>query len=251
MLITGRRREHLARTAAEIADETGMEVATHVVELSDHGARREFLQRVAGCRPLETVVANAGFGLSETFLGAPASVSNQMVAVHVTSVIELFHLAAPAMLERRRGALIAVSSLASLLPVPGAEMYVATKSFLNSFCESLHGTLAGTGVRVQVLLPGFTETDFHRYDAGFVTRAKQNTPASWMSATDVVKASMRALDADRCICVPGFANRALVAIHRFLPRGVVRATTARMYRKQQLEHSPDANRSDTDTSNPQ
>ncbi len=233
VLITGRRPEQLAQTAAEIEAETGMQIATHIVELSDPAERRQFLDRVDECRPLETVVANAGFGFSEPFLDAPVSLAQQMVAVHVTSVVELFHRALPIMMERRHGALIAVGSLASLLPVPGAEVYVATKSFLNSFCESLRISVAERGVRVQLLLPGFTHTDFHRYDSEFVTRVQQSTPASWMSAADVVGASMRALDANRLVCIPGFSNRLLATAHRLLPRWLVRAATSRMYRKQQ------------------
>lgn len=227
VLITGRRRAQLDAVARSIAAESGVTVEPWIVELGDPRARTAFLDRVRQCRPLDIVVANAGFGYAEPFVNGPLRQAEAMIAVHVTSVVELFHAVIPTMIDRRCGSLVAVSSLASHLPVPGGETYVATKSFLNSFCESLAVGLSPYGLRVQTLLPGFTRTDFHRYDPDFAARRSAVRLLHWDTPETVVRASLVALDRNRTVCIPGWRNRLAARLLALLPRTLVRALMRR------------------------
>ena len=239
LLLTGRRSEPL-EAVAEQCRALGVPVQTMLVELSDPIARRRFLETVRRIDSVSLVVANAGFGYPKPFVNGPIEPVVRMIEVHVTAVVELFHVVLPAMVERGSGGLIAVSSLASRLPVPGAESYVASKSYLNSFCESLSVAVRDSGVTVQTLLPGFTRTDFHRYDAQFVDT--QPRFLRWMSPGAVVDASLRCLDRRRPVCIPGWSNRLMATCLGALPRGVLRSLMRSLARSKEAPRPDGADR---------
>ena len=96
----------------------------------------------------------------------------------------------------------------------GNVQYAATKSYLNTFSEGLQDELRGTGVRVQALCPGFTYTEFHDLEQMRGFDRAQVAKRLWMSADDVVKYSLRALQRNRVIAIPGLHNRLLARILR-------------------------------------
>jgi short-subunit dehydrogenase len=126
------------------------------------------------------------------------------------------------MVARGKGAIINVSSLAAFLPLPGQAMYSGTKAFLKSFTESIHLELRGTGVSAQVLCPGITRTDFHErmgYDPKSFYRDSGMLKA--MTAEEVVEASLRDLERDKVLCVPGMSRKMLRLLMKFLPQSVI------------------------------
>jgi short-subunit dehydrogenase len=121
------------------------------------------------------------------------------------------------MVKRSKGNIINVSSVAGFLQVPSSVSYNATKSWMNSFTAGLYVELKSTcaPVRVQALCPGFTYTEFH--DTAGVDR--NLIPKSlWMSAEDVVDASLRGLERNRLFVVPGWRYRLFLAVMRFMPQ---------------------------------
>ena len=92
------------------------------------------------------------------------------------------------------------------MPSRGLAVYGATKAFLNFFSQSLQLELAGTGIEVQALCPGYTHTEFHAEieQTGF---DKSRIPADmWMDADAVVAASLAALGSATVLVVPGETN---------------------------------------------
>ena len=118
-----------------------------------------------------------------------------MVRLHVLAPMRLTRAALPGLLARARtaprrdGAVVNVSSIASFLYAAGSVNYCATKAYLTTFSEGLGAELAGTGVQVQALCPGFTRTEFHQR----IGPAAGDHPAwMWLTADAVVGASLRA-----------------------------------------------------------
>ena len=111
-----------------------------------------------------------------------------------------------------------VASFVAFFPVTGSVTYSATKAYLTSFTEALHQELAGTGVRVQVLCPGFTRTEFQ--SAGKID-AQGIPDFAWMSAEAVVAQSLRDLDNGRVVSVPGVGYRLLATLSGLIPRDVL------------------------------
>jgi short-subunit dehydrogenase len=118
-----------------------------------------------------------------------------------------------------------VSSVASFLFSAFNVNYCATKAYLTTFSEGLAAELAGTGVRVQALCPGFTRSEFHqRMEADI-----GNIPSwMWMSADKVVDASLNSLKRGwPVVCVPGLRYKLLVMALRVTPRWIISRVTRR------------------------
>ena len=151
-----------------------------------------------------------------------------MVRLHVLAPMRLTRAALPGPARAARGAVVNVSSVASFIFAAGSVNYCATKAYLTIFTEGLGAELAGTGVQVQALCPGFTRSEFHQrmgLDAGDIPGWM------WLSATSVVKTSLAALDRARpVVCVPGIRYKLLVLLLRFTPRWLIAWVTYRRMR---------------------
>jgi short-subunit dehydrogenase len=150
-----------------------------------------------------------------------------MHRLHVLAILRLTHAALRNLAARNTGAIVNVSSVAAFVPRPGSTSYYATKAWINCFTEGLHLELkaAGLRVRVQALCPGFTVTEFH--DVLGLDRKEIFSGAWWMTAEEVVEASLRGLEKGKLFVVPGLRYKLLVGLLRLLPRGVLHFALAR------------------------
>ncbi len=213
LLLTARRAERLQALALELEQQHGAVVEVFPADLADPDSLLRLEQRVAGGPALALLVNNAGFGVPGPVAEVDPDRQEAMIDVHLTATVRLCRAALPAMIEAGGGAVINVSSVAAFIPTPRGAVYSATKSFLNLFTEALDAELAGTGVRVQALCPGFTYTGFH--DTPEYDFDRSSIPGwLWMSADRVVQISLAALDRRKVVVVTGWRNRLLVALLR-------------------------------------
>ena len=141
-----------------------------------------------------------------------------MHRLHVNAIERLTHAALPQMIQRHKGNIINVSSVAGFLAYPLNVSYCATKAWINSFTEGLYIELKAihSPVRIQALCPGLTYSEFHDrmgMDRSAIPRSL------WMSAEDVVDASLRSLKRDELFVVPGWRYRFFVRLYPWVPRG--------------------------------
>jgi short-subunit dehydrogenase len=184
----------------------------------------EALQKL-GLEP-DIVVNNAGFGLFGPSAGLDRARQRAMIELNVRALSEL-SLAFIDSLERHRGGILNVSSIAAYLPGPGMAVYYATKAYVLSFSEALHRELKPRGVRVTALCPGPVATEFQAR-AGFV---RDHAPRLLMrTAEQVARQGYRGLKAGRRVVVPGLPNKVVVGLLRYVPRGIVLALTDRQLR---------------------
>lgn len=209
LVLVARREEKLAVLAEELgkAHHVGVEVLPADLSTEQGMARVE--RRVGELTGLDLLVNNAGYGGRGGFATGDAANHISMLKVHIDTTVRLTRAALPGMLDRARGGIINVASIAAFSPFSGP-MYSGTKSFLVMFSENLHGEARDKGVVVQALCPGFTHTEFHEV-AGMDKSALPK--GLWMTSERVVRISLRRLGRG-ALCIPGLRNKAIAFLMR-------------------------------------
>ena len=175
---------------------------------------------------VDTLINNAGFGLCGNFWELPAAQQEQLITVNIQALVGLTRLLLPGMIQRRRGAVLNMGSLAGFQPGPGMAVYFASKAFVNSFTEALAEELRPyPEIRVSCLCPGPTATSFgERSGMDNALIFKFGT----MDARKVAEQGLRALRRGKAIHVSGLHNWVIANSSRFTPRFLMRRITARL-----------------------
>lgn len=225
LVLVARDAARLEGLAAELDVRHHIDVEVLPADLADPDACARVEARAAdAAAPVDLLVNNAGLGVREPFHRVDVKDEERLLAVNVRAVLRLTHAALPGMLDRGRGQVLNVSSVAGFAPGAQGATYSASKAWVTNFSESLHGQLAGSGVAVMAVCPGFTRTEFHQR-AGMDVRGIPRL--LWLSAEDVVDAALRDLRAGAAVSIPGRQYKAMVAAMRYLPRGLTqRGATA-------------------------
>ncbi len=227
LVLVARDRERLAATAdAHRARGVAVEVLPADLAVPDECARVVARLGDPDRPPIELLINNAGFSRNAAFLDVPAADWERQLEVNVRAVLRLSHAGAGAMVARRSGAVINVSSLAGFLAGRGVT-YGADKAWVTSFTESLAASLVGTGVRALALCPGFVRTEFHQR-AGMDVGARRGP--LWLDADRVVAQCLSDLEKGKVLSVPSVQYKVIVAALDVLPRALVRRITATVER---------------------
>ena len=107
---------------------------------------------------IDVLVNNAGLSLGGPLESQPEAAVRQLINVNIYGPIRLTQLALPVMLQQRRGHIVNVSSMMGILEPPGASVYAASRTALRGFSRALRREVAGTGVRISTVFPGWTDT---------------------------------------------------------------------------------------------
>lgn len=163
------------------------------------------------------LVNNAGFGTYGTFAALPRQIEADQVQLNIHTLVRLTHAALGSMTQRGTGSIINVASVAGYQPAPYSATYSATKTFVRYFTEAIAEEVRPKGVYMQVLCPGFTHTEFHEK----ADIAKDGIPSfMWMESSEVVTASLAAMDRGETVCVPGAVNKAITAVGGATPNAL-------------------------------
>lgn len=219
LILVARRLDRLEALAAEVRQQHGVGVEVIVADLSRPADLERVGREIARIEGLGLLINNAGFGTVGYFAEIDLKKQLEMIQLHLVAGVRLTRAVLPGMISAKRGAIINVSSPAAFIPTPGNATYSGTKAFLNTFSEALAAEQRGSGVRVQVLVPGFTHTGFYEtaeyMRVGMKSKVQSRIPgAMWMSADELVAASLASLERGRLLCAPGFANRLMVVLGR-------------------------------------
>jgi uncharacterized protein len=206
LVLVARDGERLARIADELG---GAEVI--VADLATVEGRTSVEARLSA-GPIDLLVNNAGHGAGAAFLEASMETEEAMFEVNAHAVLRLTRAALPAMVARRSGAVINVSSIAAWIP---RGSYAASKAYVLSLSRSVALEAAPYSVTVQALCPGMTHTEFH---ARTGSDAEARIPGFlWLSPQRVVDESLAALAKGRTVCIPSRRWRLIIAGTRLVP----------------------------------
>ncbi len=179
---------------AELAEETGC--IPIVADVND----TDGLDAAVGGRAIDILVNNAGLGRG--FDGLAESTANDITRVidtNVSAVLQVTRIVMPGMVERRRGHIVNLGSIAGIHPT-GLALYGASKGAIHLFCQNLRLELRGSGVRVTEICPGRVETPFFETaldDPGDASAFTQGFAC--LTAQDIADAILYAIQAPwRC-----------------------------------------------------
>lgn len=132
-----------------------------ILDVTDDHAVSDVITEVErGVGPLDVVIANAGYGLEGTFEETPLAEVRRQFEINVFGAVATLQAALPHMRRRRRGHLMAVTSMGGLMAVPGMSAYCGSKFALEGILEALGKEVAQFGIHVTAIEPGSFRTDW-------------------------------------------------------------------------------------------
>ena len=226
IVVVARRVDRLEALAAEL---DGVEVLAADLGTPDGVAAVAARITNDGSRSIDLVVNNAGFGTSGSFVALDADRLAAEIELNESALTRLSHAALSVMAPRRRGWLLNVSSVAGFQPAPNLAVYAATKAYVTSLSESLHGELRRSGVVVSALCPGLTKTEFQSVSntEGYQTSFPGFV---WTTVEEVAAAGLSGVAKGRAVIVPGPLYKGLAAASGITPRWLKRALSGTVQR---------------------
>jgi len=216
LVLVARRESLLDELAARIrAEHPNVAVVAYAADLAKPEDRVVLVEALvlAGFIP-DLLINNAGMGDYGEFATSDWQKIEGMLRINMEALTHLTHALLPHMIRRSEGAIINVSSLASLLPIPDMAVYAATKAYVTSFSEALRIELREHYISVLAVCPGPVKTEF-----GKVARREESSAAEsvkksfYVPKEQVVAESLAALDRDKARVYPGLKTAiAAVAI---------------------------------------
>ena len=231
LVLIARRADQLAVVAERIRSKTGRKVEVFPADLTDEldVARVETLLK--SDPSITLLVNNAGLGAAGTLLQSDVDKMSSMISLNVTSLMRLTYAIVPSFVARRQGTIINIGSVVAITPETLNGVYGGTKAFVLAFSQNLRKELEGTGVHIQVVLPGATATDFWTISGKPVELLPKEIV---MSSDDLVDAALIGLDRGEFATIPPLQDAALYDAYESAREAMVgelsHATPALRYR---------------------
>ncbi|MBV9835244.1 MAG: SDR family NAD(P)-dependent oxidoreductase [Alphaproteobacteria bacterium] len=216
--------EPAIKQAAEVLRGTNVEVEAVQADLATTEGVDKLLA-MAGGRPIDALLANAGHGLGHAFLDQDFQDVRHVIGTNITGTIYLVQQVARQMRKVANGKILITGSIAGFMPGTFNAVYNGTKAFIDSFAYALRDELKDSGVTVTCLMPGATETEFFER-AGLmdtkIGQAEKDDPA------EVANNGFAAMMHGEAGVISGWQNKLQVAMAKLLPSSVM----ASQHRKQ-------------------
>lgn len=223
LVIVARDTVRLEEVAQAIRSRHGVAVETISADLADRDKVLRVAARLAEAdRPIDLLVNNAGFAVRASLTDMDTTAHEVAMDVMCRAVLILAGAAGRTMRGRGRGQIINVSSTSGYVTMGS---YSAIKAWVTAYSEGLSIELAGTGVLVTTLCPGWVRTAFHERARIATTSIPDQL---WLDADEVVAECLRDVDRGKALSIPTRRYRVLIWGARHAPRPVIRRVSARL-----------------------
>lgn len=229
--LVARREDRLQALADELATAHAVRTEVLAADLADPSSRAELVDAVSERGlTIDVLVNNAGLTTSGPVHRSDVEEELRMVRVDVEAVVDLCSRVLPGMVERGRGALLNVASVAAFQPLPGQAGYGGAKAFVLAYTEGIAGEVKGRGVTVTALCPGPVRTGFGEAGGLDTEESEAALPSfMWVPADEVARAGVEGLDRGRRVVIPGPANVVGAYAGRLVPKSVLVPILARQH----------------------
>jgi short-subunit dehydrogenase len=208
LILVARNRDRLNALARSIADNTGRTVEIVTADLRNKADVTRVEELLRTDASITALVNNAGMGATGPLLNSDIDKMEDMIALNVNALTRLTYAAAPGLVARGGGLIINIASIVAIAPEILNGVYGGSKAFVLAFSQSLRHELGDKGVRIQVVLPGATATDFW----GLAGTPVEHLPAEIvMNAEAMVDAALAGLDQGEFATIPSLPDAADLA----------------------------------------
>lgn len=212
VVVVARSEQALHEVASDIETSCGVGAEVLVADLLDETDRARVIDRLMSKdKPIDVLVNNAGWGLSDDFHRSGWGEEKDHHDIHVSIPLQLTHSVIPGMRARGRGRVIVVSSVAAFL---ARGPYSAAKRYWVTMATSLTAAYRDDNVSVTALCPGFTKTEFHQRMGMDITGVPR---FAWLRADRVVATGLRDAFVGKAVSIPSLRYRVLVALAPLIP----------------------------------
>jgi short-subunit dehydrogenase len=224
LVLVARRQERLEELRDELTKRNPtLSVHIRATDLSDDRAVTHLCDWLGNEKlSVDLLINNAGLGDVGPFATSEHQRVKEMLAVNVNALTLLTRLLLSGMIERKRGAILNVSSTAGFLPIAGFAVYAATKAYVTSFSEAIRAELHGTGVTVTSLCPGPVYTEFTEVAARPGAKRDRAQEFVHVSAEEVARAGLEAIEHDKPLVIPGLIMKLGMSLVRVMPLWILR-----------------------------
>lgn len=227
LVLVARNQDELAQTAAELQQQYGIEVKTIAKDLFRREAPFEVYDEIrAQGIQVDALVNDAGQGQYGEFVETDLNRELDIIQLNIGAYVIFTKLFLKEMVARNEGKILQVSSIGGELPGPLQAVYHGTKAFVTSFTEAVREEIKTTNVKLTLLEPGVTDTDFFR--KADMERSKLVAEGKKADPADVAKDGYEALLAGKDKVISGFLNKVQVALSNVTPDLLVAANLHKM-----------------------
>lgn len=203
LILVARNQHRLERLAAQLNADTQRDIQVVVADLNLPADLARIEQILHDDSRISLLVNNAGIGATAPLLDSDADKMEAMILLNVLALTRLAKAAATNFVAQGRGTLINIGSIVAVAPKLLNGVYGGTKAFVQAFSESLEHELSDKGVRVQVVLPGATATEF--WDVAGLPVS--NLPETMvMTAQNLVDAALAGLAQGEKVTIPSLPD---------------------------------------------
>jgi short-subunit dehydrogenase len=232
LILVARNRDRLNAQAKRLADETGRSVETIAADLTDSADLARIEARLRSDAGITALVNNAGIGATAPLLGSDVDKMAEMISINVNALTRLTYAAVPGFVARGGGTIINIASIVAIGPEILNGVYGGSKAFVLAFSQSLRHELKDKNIKIQVVLPGATATDFWEL-AG--TPVKHLPAQIVMPADEMVDAALAGFDQGEFVTIPSLPEaadwEAYEAARQKLMPNLSRSTAATRYQR--------------------
>lgn len=208
LLLVARRGDLLEEVATALRTRYGVKVQTLAADLAAAGDLERVVKAVATDPSITLVVNNAGVSTLAPVAQTTAAQLQSMLDVNINALAHLSHAALAAFKARNSGTLVNIGSVLGFHTLPISSIYSGTKAFVVAFTRGLQDEVAGTGVKVQLVLPAATATDIWELSGVPMSALAEGTI---MAVENCVDAALAGLDLGEPITLPSVNDAALLA----------------------------------------
>jgi len=211
LIICARREKELQDLAEEINRQHTVNCKVIVADLTTKEGV-DLLVKDSG--EIDILVNNAGFGILGDHLDMQLGRQLEMIELNIHALTRLSHEFGNLMVEKGKGRIMNVASIASYISGPSFAVYCATKAYVLSYSRALHKELKNKGVTVTALCPGYVTTGFQEVAGMELSKMEKLTS---VPVKKVAEIAVKSMHKGKREVMPGIVNKPLPLVTKITP----------------------------------